>query len=368
MFFLLFFILEWSSFGDHTMDEIFEQAVANPVFSIVVTANNRCRKFNQTFFDYAQKMKDSLDVKFTFLDCSKRDFCTKYGVRHLPKFVLIRSSVSKYWKFTTESDPIGWNNFLRYELSSPADNSMQWNQEDIKEQLYSGSAYYHLDVGTKTGNLLNKYLDLSMKNRMYGTAFTYSLVESEGSTLYYYYSNICNNTINNISEKDLENLISFRYLSSYHHFDRKEIKESYKNKFIIYMSNGRQEEKIKIIDQITQSNNCDATYKYGIASTKNDRWLSWIAGKINLMENAVIGLNIENECTAYSPIHQNGTLLNSNFYTTLEGRECQKIRPLERDWHLLDIKMFTQFSLIFLGVAVIIYIISSHFDLGLFEF
>ena len=361
----LFFIAEWKNYQDRGMDELFEQAINTPVFAIVVTKNNRCRKFNQTFYDYAQKMKDSLDIKFTNIDCSKLDFCTKYGVRHLPKFVLIRNGVAKYWKYTSETEPIGWNNFLRYELSSPAYNTPQWSFEDIREQLYSGAAYYHLDVGNKSKALQNKYLELSMKIRMYGTVFTYSNVNSEDSILHYYNSNNCNGTLNNPSEKDMEDFIMHRYLSAYHRFDRKEIRETSRSKFIIFMANGRQEEKIRIMDQILEYNKCNSNFRYGISSMKSDRWLLMMSGKINLMENVIVGINIDNECTAHSSIWENGTILNKQFFDQLDDKkECQKIKQLRNDWHTLDLKMFIRLLFIFLGVSVVLFVLITHFNIG----
>ena len=344
------------------MDDVFERAAAKPIFAIVTTHNSRCRKLNQTFYEYAQKMQDTLDVTYTFIDCAARSFCSKYAVRHLPQFVLIRNAIPKYWKYTSEIDPYGWNNFLRYELSPPADNTPMWNEEDIRNQLYRGASYFHCEIAENDQELFKKYMDISTKNRMFGTAFTYQFVSRKNSTLHFIFSNECNQTMENIKSNELEPFINTRLFSAYHHYDSKELKET-ESVYLILASNRKLSEKATALDKVIRANKCSQRYKYGIASLTGDRWIGYMAHRNDILEQALLGLNFHSDCSTSTTLTEDGDIADQTFYQTLEGQiKCEKIKRIDQSWPSMDFTLFVGTFLLFAVVSAVLFLFHAQIN------
>ena len=331
--FLLLIFVYWEYPGQQNFMESLMTNQEQPVFAAIISTKSRlCRGVQQKFIRYADSIGERSQIQFTVIDCAHREFCAVSKIMNLPKFVLIRTPHQRYWRYTEETDPAGWNSFIMQE-TRPILYENVTNITDLSERLKYGGSHFHISLRNTTdesklkenNEIIEALKETSSIYRMYNTSFSYSYNNSSNNTITWYYSKTCAQTTQ-ASSNQIREFVSNHLFSAYHHYDYDEFSEMKQGYLILYVG---QESKIydgmKRIDSLIAASGCNPKKKYGIASIISDRYASEASFKLYSMDSFVVGFNLETECYVTAKSNSTSEEEDYDFFADLESStKCKK--------------------------------------------
>ena len=359
----LFLICEWLASEDFSIGEYFEGSPSAPVFAAILSKSRRSKRLNLSLFDFANKLGNKVNVKFTSIQCAEKDFCHKYAVARTPQFVLMRGKNKKYWRFTEESDAAGWSNFIRNEMSPLVYEMENDSVDDLEEKLKFGGSFFIAKIKEGDEEIINKLYEMSASYRMYHATFAFMRVNNTNtSEIISYYSTSCSERTN-VTDKTIDSFINKRLYSAYHTYDNREFRDASTGNLVLYVGHDSKQDIIQKVTMLTKLSNCRNDVIFGAASLSRDRYIAELANKRLAIEPYVVGFNFKKEC--YVVTAPNSSMIKTNeFYAELEGgAECKKFEQEENPQiGSINNFWFVYFliALLLLSIAIYIVIFSYH--------